>query len=102
MLFKMFEPRDCFLNTRSVPGSYPPHHEIWAIEVFKPFRTAAVESLVDCLIDESLERLNAFPNRQVDRDAGVGIWPRARSVAAFINVTPDEPWRSLSQAVHHR
>jgi len=102
MLLEMFEARDCFLDARSVPGRYPPHHKIWAIEVFEPFRTTAVEPFMDRLIDEALERLDAFPNRQVDRDTGIGIRPRARRVAAFVNVTPDEARRALGEAVHHR
>src|SRR6478609_11613786 len=102
MLLEMFEARDCFLDARSVPGRYPPHHKIWAIEVFEPFRTTSVEPFVDRLIDEALERLDVFPNRQVDRDAGIGIWPRARRISAFVNVTPDEARRALRQAVHHR
>src|SRR5262245_34907156 len=98
----MLEARDGFLNTRPGPGRYPPHHKIRAIEVFEPFRTTAVEPFVDRLIDEALERLDIFPNRQVDRDAGIGIWPRARGVPAFVSVTPDETRRALGQAVHHR
>ena len=102
MLLEMLKTRDGFLNTRPIPGWYPPHHKIWAIEVFEPFRTTAVKPFVDRLIDEVLERLDVFPNRQVDRDAGIGIWPRARRISAFVNVTPDEARRALRQAVHHR
>ena len=93
MLLEMLKTRDGFLNTRPMPGWYPPHHKIWAIEVFEPIRTTAVEPFVDRLIDEVLERLDAFPNRKIDRDTGIGIWPRASGVSAFVDVTPDEARR---------
>jgi hypothetical protein len=71
MRLAMLKTRDGFLNTRPIPDRYPPHHKIWAIEVFEPFRTTAVKPFVDRLIDEALERLDVFPNRQVDRDTGI-------------------------------
>src|SRR5262249_4358635 len=60
------------------------------------------EPLVNGLIDETLKRLDALPDRQVDRNARIGIGPRACRVAALVDVAPHKPRCPLGEAVHHR
>ena len=68
--------------------------------MLEPFRAAAVKLLVNGLVDKALERLDVLPDRQVDGDLWIGIGPRAGGVAALVDITPDETWRALGQAVH--
>jgi hypothetical protein len=99
---QVIDARDRVFDTRSMSDGHPPHHEIRTIKVLEPFGTATVEALVDRLIDEPLESLDALPDRQIDRDATIGIRPRIRRVSAFINVPPHESGCPLGQTVHNR
>src|SRR5262245_64633529 len=99
---EMLQAGHGLLDTWSVSGGHPPHHEVRTREVLKPIRAAAVETFMDGLVNEALKCLDTFPNRQVDRDTRIGIRPRARGVAAFIDVAPNETGRPLGQTIHHR
>src|SRR5215467_10174846 len=98
----MLQSSDRFLNTGPMFGRHPPHHKVQAFKVLEPFSAAAVEALMDSLIDETLKRLDAFPDRQIDRNARIGIGPRARRIAALVDVAPHESGRALGETVHHR
>src|SRR5689334_6468379 len=99
VLRETIQPLQCFVNARSMALRHPPHHEIWLLEMLEPFGAAAVEALVDRLVDEPFERFDACPHRHVDRDARIDIGPRAGRVAALVNKAPDEARGPFGQAV---
>src|SRR6185312_4367613 len=102
VLLQMVQPRNRLLYAGTVSGAHPPHHKIWSVEMLEPLGAAAIEAPVDRLIDEALEGLDVFPDRQIDSDAFIGIRPRARRVAGLVDIAPDEAWRPLRQPVHQR
>jgi hypothetical protein len=75
MQLEMLQPRNRLFDARLVPSGNPPHHEISILEMLKPFGAAPIETFMDRLVDEALERRDAFPHRQVDGDAQIGIRP---------------------------
>src|SRR6202040_3132383 len=46
VLLEMIEPPHRLLDRRSMSGRHPPHHEIWALEFFKPLVPPRIEALV--------------------------------------------------------
>src|SRR5690348_2314155 len=102
MRFEMIEPRNRLFDARPMTDGHPPHREIRPVEMLEPFGAAAVEALVNGLIDKTLQRLDALPDRQINGDARIGIRPRAGRVAAVVDATPDKAGRAFGQAVHHR
>src|SRR5262249_55072327 len=55
---QMLEPVDRLLNARQMPCRHPPHHQVAFAERLEPLMTAAVETLVHGLPDETLQRLD--------------------------------------------
>src|SRR5262245_54193031 len=102
VLLEMLQADDGLLDTRPMPGRHPADYDVSPLEVREPLPAAAVETFMDGLVNEALERLDIFPNRQVDRDTRIGIRPCARRVAAFIDVAPNETGRAFGKTVHHR
>src|SRR5712691_1912678 len=93
VLLQMFQSGNRLLDTRPMARGHPPHHEIWSLEVLEPLGAAAIEALVNCLIDEALKRLDILPDGQIDGDARVGVRSRAGGVAAVVDIAPDEARR---------
>ena len=102
VLFVVLKAIDRLFYARPVPSWHPPHHEIRVLEMLKPFGAAPIETLMDRLIDEMLQRLDILPHRQIDSDAWIGVGPRAGRIATIVDEAPDESRRTLRQAIYQR
>src|SRR5262249_14889967 len=100
VLFVVLKAFDRLFHARPMPGWHPPHHEIRALEMLKPFGAAPIETLMDRLIDEMLQRLDILPHRQIDSDAWIGVGPRAGGIATIVDEAPNESRRTLCQAIY--
>src|SRR5579863_2976934 len=95
---QMFDPLFRLDQGWPMTGQNPPHDRMRTIQLVEPFLTPAVEALVDGLPDETLERLDAFPYRQIDRHLRVGERPEIRGVAAVVLEPPDKTSAALGEA----
>ena len=100
MLLQMLHARGSLLDARPMAGRQPPQHDRWPFKMLKPIGAAAIETLMDCLPDKTLKRIDALPNRKIDDDTRVGIRPRVSGVAALVGIAPDEPGAAFGNAVH--
>src|SRR5580693_6999130 len=82
-------------------GRHPPQHVRRPFKMLEPFGAPAIETLVNCLPDKALKRLDALPHRKIDDDTRVGIRPRVGGATARVGIAPDESGAALGNAVHH-
>src|ERR1700730_18338180 len=82
-----------------VAGVDPPHRDVRALHLGEPLLTLAVEALVHGLPHKALERLDAFPHRQVHGHVRIRERPDGGRVVALVLEAPHEPGRTLGDAV---
>ena len=100
VLLQMLDARDSLLDAWPMAGRHPPQHDRWPFKMLKPLGAAAIEVFMDCLPNKALKCIDALPNRKIDDDTRIGIRPRVGSIAALVDIAPDEPGAPVGNAVH--
>src|SRR5579863_9298148 len=98
-LAEMFKPRLRLFKARDMPGRHEPHNEMRSRQLLEPRGFRIVDARMHRVPHEFLERLDALPNGQIDRQHRIGERADRGRVVAFVLEAPDKALAAFGDGV---